>query len=138
VPQLSINELSILTGKTRATVAKGLDSLPFAEGPKQAKLYDSKAALAKLYLAPSEDGSDFITPAEAQRQLTIARKQQIDLEMEVTRKERIPLDVIEAGMDRIFSNAAGLLKAHAGKELSETLLSDIFAELRRLGEVAKT
>src|SRR4051812_21642148 len=54
MPQVSINELHLLTGKARATITKNLDSLPFAEGPKQAKLYDSKAALAKLYLAPSE------------------------------------------------------------------------------------
>ena len=130
MPQYSVKQLSAITGKTRQTVGKKLDGLPFTDGAKGAKLYDTKTALERIYGCSTEDGSEFITAAEAQRQLTIARRQQIDLEMEVTRKERIPLDVIEAVNDRKFRNVAGLLKAHTGKVLDVELLDDIFAELR--------
>ena len=137
MPNLSINELSGLTGKTRATVKKALDSIPFLDGPNSAKLYPSKVALEKLYHAPDKDGGDFITAAEAQRQLTIARKEQINLEMEVTRKERIPLDVIESANDTAFSNVAGMLKAHEGKTLTSEAIGDMLTELRSVSEVVR-
>jgi hypothetical protein len=134
MPNLSINELSELTGKTRATVVKALDGIPFLDGPKSAKLYASKVALEKIYHAPTEDGQKFISAAEAQRQLTIARREQITLEMECTRKERIPLEVTNEVNERAFSNVSGLLKAHEGKQLDQTLIGDILSELRQITE----
>lgn len=133
MPQISINELHILTGKTRATVTKHLDGLPFEEGPKQACLYDSKVALERLYCGDNgKDGAGAITAQEASRQLTIARKQQIDLEMEVTRGDRWPKDDVESIHESALSNVAGLLKAHEGKPLSIDLIKDIFTELREV------
>ncbi len=46
--------------------------------------------------------------------------------MEVTRKERIPLDVVEEINDEAFSNVAAMLKSHTGKFLTEELVNDIF------------
>lgn len=135
MPRLSINELATLTGKTRATVTKRLDGIDPAEDKgKVGKLYDSKIALEKIYLAANESGGEFISSAEAQRQLTIARKEQIDLETACTRKERISLDVLEETNDEIFSNVAGILKAHEGKKLSSESIGDMLSELRRIGE----
>ena len=123
MPLLSINELHKLTGKTRATVTKSMDGLTFQPGPKSGKLYDSKLALAKLY---------GVTAQEASRLLTIARRQQIDLEMEVLRGERWPSEDVEAIHETSLSNVAGLLKAHEGKALTPELIRDIFTELREV------
>ncbi len=133
MPNVSINELASWTGKTRATVTKALDGVPFLDGPKSAKLYPSKVALEKIYLGKDEAGESFVTNQEATRLLTIARREQINLEMEVTRKERIPLDVLTEINERTFSNVAGLLKSHEGKELDTTLINDLFTEFREIG-----
>ncbi len=134
MPNVSINQLCEWTGKRRDTVVRALDGLTFEDGPKGAKLYGSKLALEKIYHAPTEDGGEFISAAEAQRQLTIARREQITLEMECTRKERIPLEVTNEVNERAFSNVAGLLKAHEGKPLDQTLIGDILSELRQITE----
>lgn len=130
--EVSINRLSELTGFARKTVVLRIDGLPNKKkGP--ALMYDSRRALSVLYHGASEeDGGGKVDAAEASRQLTIARRQQIDLEMEVTRKERIPLDVIEAKNETVFSNVAGLLKAHLDKPLTAALTADIFTELRNI------
>lgn len=135
MPKFSEIQLSDMTGKTRDTIRKRLEGIPHERGPKNAKLYDSKTALERIYGQSNEDGSEFITAAEAQRLLTIARRSEIDLNMEIARRERIPLAVIEATNDRVFSNVAGLLKAHVGKPLDEVLVADIFTELRSIGAV---
>ncbi len=132
MPLLSINELHKLTGKTRATVTKSMDGLTFQPGPKSGKLYDSKLALAKLYGVAGEDGTDSVTAQEASRLLTIARRQQIDLEMEVTRGDRWPKEDVENIHETSLSNVAGLLKAHEGKPLTPELIRDIFTELREV------
>jgi HNH endonuclease len=75
--------------------------------------------------------------SDASLKLAVAREEQIRLDMEVTRKERIPLDVIEAINDRALSNVAGLMKAHEGKTLDTVLIGDIFTELRTINEHLK-
>ena len=132
MPLLSINELHKLTGKTRATVTKSMDGLTFQPGPKSGKLYDSKLALAKLYGVAGEDGTGSVTAQEASRLLTIARRQQIDLEMEVLRGERWPSEDVENIHETSLSNVAGLRKAHEGKALTPELIRDIFTELREV------
>jgi len=75
--------------------------------------------------------------AQAALELTVARKQQIDLDMQVTRRDRIPLDVVEQINDTALGNVAGLLKSHRGKALDDTLINDIFTELRGVGAAIK-
>jgi len=134
MPFLSISGLASLTGKARGTVGKALDGLTSKPGPKGAKLFESKAALEKLYSAAGESGGAFVTLAEAQRLLTISRTEEIRLNMEILRKERIPLeDVLEIN-EEVFLHVAGVLKSHAGKMLTEELVNDIFAQFRRIGE----
>jgi hypothetical protein len=133
MPFLSINELHQLTGKTRATVTKHLDGVSFKDGPKKAMLYESQVALERLYRGESSgDDGEPISKLEAERQLTIARKNQIDLEMEVTRGDRWPKDDVESIHEASLSNIAGLLKSHEGKPLSAELIRDIFTELREV------
>jgi hypothetical protein len=130
---ISTKETAELLSMTRETVGKKLSGMTPQEGPKNAKLYPSDRAI-RLCLGKEEgqDG-DHIDYAEAQRLLTVKRGEQIDLQNEVLRKERIPIETAEQVNDRVFSNVAGLLKGHIGKQLDETLIGDIFTELRNVG-----
>ena len=48
MPELSENQLVVLTGKPPRTVRKRLDKLEFKRGKGRAKLYDSSVALALI------------------------------------------------------------------------------------------
>lgn len=137
MPKVSVNEIVAWTGKTRATVMRKIQDLPFEDGPKQAKLYDSGAAMEAIYGRGVETGVEgegtFISNSEAQRLLTIARKKEIEQNMEVTSKERIPLEDVEEINNGAFENICGALKANVGKELSDDLLADMLAQLRGVG-----
>ena len=124
---VSTSELSRLTGATRQTVIRKVDGLPFQSGPKQAKLYNSEEALRRILIGDGEDE----TP---QNRLAIKRAEEIELNMEVTRRQRIPLDDIAEINDRALQNAAGILKAHEGKTLTPEVIAEIFTAMRELGE----
>lgn len=126
----SETQLSDLTGMARLTVRRKLSDIPHERGPKSAKLYDSKIALPILYGIGESGG---LSQAEANRLLTIARREEIDLNMEVTRRERIPIEDVTLINEEALSNIAGLLKAHTGKTLNEQLVNDIFANARAIG-----
>ena len=125
---VSLNEISILLGIERETAKRKLANIAPQNGPKGAKLYPSDRAI-RLCLGyadnGSEDGEEKISLPEAQRLLTLAKKEQTDLQNEVLRKERVPLEDIEEANERVLSNVAGLIKAHVGKPLDESLVSDI-------------
>lgn len=131
---VSVKLLSELLSMQRETVAKKLSSLVPTAGPKQAKLYPSDRAINMCLGRGEESDTGYVDQAEANRQLAIKRGAQIDLEMEVTRKERIPLDVLEDVNDRAFSNVAGMLKAHEGKTLTAAAIGDMLSELRSVSE----
>lgn len=77
----------------------------------------------------TDEGDDRTT----RRALNIARHDEIRLNMEVTARTRIPLDLIEEIDERLHSNIAGILKGRRNKTLDEETLSDIFGELRQVG-----
>lgn len=133
MPNVSINELSHWTGKNRATIAKALDGIEYFPGPTGGKLYPSRTALEKLYHASTANGGTFINKGEADRQLVMARKEQIHLEMEVTRGQRWPKPDVEEIHEKALFNVAGLIKAHEGKVLNNALIQDLFTELRGVG-----
>lgn len=133
MPNVSINELSIWTGKDRQTISRALDGIDFIPGDRGAKLYPSRVALEKLYHASTVNGGTFTNKGEADRQLVLARKDQIHLEMEVTRGQRWPKQDVEEIHEKALFNVAGLIKAHEGKVLNNQLIQDLFAELRGVG-----
>ena len=136
--RLNIHELAKLTGKERKTIQKKLQGVPYEAGTQSQKRYESKVALEIIYVGATEDAAGAtLTSAEASRQLTIARKEQIDLEMEVTRKQRIPLDVLDTINETAFSNVVGMLKAHEGKLLTASAIGDMLGELREIGARVK-
>lgn len=146
VTLLSINKLSLLTGKTRESIGKKLAGVPFNLGGGDArpgKFYDSKFALEILYLGRRADGGDedvvgrTLTPAEASRDLNIAKKAQIELAMETARKERIPIEDANAVNEEIFLHVAALIKTHTGKILTDELVNDLFTSMREIGTKVK-
>jgi hypothetical protein len=126
--QVSQNQLSELTGKDRKTIRKLLADMPHTPGPHSAMLYDSKRALEKIYIGDGD--AAFVTTAEAFRQLTIAKKDQIDLDMQIKRGERIPLEDAEAVFNEAVMAIAGIIKA---SKLPVSAVNEIFGQLREAG-----
>lgn len=135
--KFSINELSQMTGSTRATVTRKVANLPFEDGTKGAKLYESRPALEAILIGPVSEEGQPVSYNEAQRLLSIAKRHEIELGMEVTRKERIPLDVLETVNEKALSNVVGILKAHEGQLLTVEVIGDMLAEMREIGAKLK-
>lgn len=132
---LSESQLAELTQRDRKTVRAKLMEVPYEDGPRNAKLYESHIALGVLYGVGADYKKGVVTPQEAARRLTLKRTEEIDLNMEVTRRERIPLEDVEEHNEQVLGNIAGIFKANEGKQLSPELIQELFAELRRMDEV---
>lgn len=122
------NEIATLTGCDKKTVKSRLAGVVAKPGPNRANLYDSTIALRKVMGLDHQEG-DPVTPAQAQLQLTIARKQEIELSMEVMRRERIPIDVLNGALDQVFGAINGIIKANADRIGSEGV-ADIQSQIR--------
>lgn len=126
--ELSISELADLTGFDRRTVTKKLEKFTWSEGPKGAHLYNSKGALAALYVAENE-GKTFDQARTEQAlenaALTRARREEVE-------KKRPPLDLVLAFFDAAGQEVAALLKAHKGKTLDQARVDKIFESFREL------
>lgn len=135
---VGIGELAALCDCDDRTVKKRLGAMPFEDGPRDAKLYQSKPAILKIMqVSEDQDGGRIPTVQEASRDLNIAKRDQIELQMEVLRKERIPLEDLDAINNEVFSNAAAVLKAHEGKTLDADLVNDLLGQFREIGAKVK-
>lgn len=117
--QVSINQLAELTGRDRRTITRRLEDLPFSEGEKGAHLYDARTALDAIYLSQS--------PRDA---LDEKRCAQIDLQMEISRKQRIPMKIVAAIWDAALQSFTATLKAAKGKKLDAAKINELIALLR--------
>jgi hypothetical protein len=117
-------ELAELTQKDRKTIRYLLANLKPEPGPRGAKLYPSNLALETIYLG--SEGA--ITNAEAVRQLNIAKKAEIDLQMSITRGERIPIDDVNEAVGQVFAAIRGIVKA----SLPVDRANEVFDEMRRV------
>ena len=133
--KVSVSEISALTNKTRETVGKALRNLKSEPGPNNAKLYDSAVALERVY-GVFEKG-DAVSLQDAQRHLAVARRQEIDVNIEIARKQRIPLDDVVEINNEVFANVAATLKAHEGKVLTMETINDLYDQFRAIGEQIK-
>lgn len=79
---ISISELAELTGKDRRDVRAALDGLDYKLGPKNSKEYNSKDALARLYLKTN------LSTVEEQRA-------EAQLEVEKLRGKKLLQDILE-------------------------------------------
>jgi hypothetical protein len=131
----SESQLALWTKRDRKTVRAKLINLPFENGPKGAKLYEAHEALLILHGTEKGQDANKLTAQEAAKLLTIKRTEEIELNMQVVRRERIPVAMVEEHNDQVLQNCAGILKAHEGKKLTPELIQEIFAEFRRMEEI---
>lgn len=127
-----INEIAAFLGVSRETVRKKIADMSFVDGPNSAKLYDSSKASRAIFGSGATGNGRSIDYAQAQCELAVARKEEIELNMEVTSRTRVPIEVCDTIDERTFTNVAGLIKSHEGKPLTAALIGDIFSELRQL------
>ena len=124
--RVSVYWLTQATGKHQATVRKRIANLiPDAKGK-----YDSTVALEAIYCGLADANGQKIGTPEAVRLLTIARKEEIDLDMEIKRGERIPIEDCLAIDNQVFQSIAGTIKANSGKRLDESVTNELFDSLR--------
>jgi len=102
---VSKSELRNLTGNAVPTITKRLEKLKYKKGPRNAQLYESKAALPILY--SSSSGSSY------EQERTRLTKAQADLtELNVSEKNGTLLDsdvVHEMLMGKVMAARSGLL-----------------------------
>jgi len=124
--KVSIYWLNQATGKHPGTIKKRIANLT----PDSRGKYDSATALEAIYVGLVAENGEFISTPEAVRQLTIAKKSEIDLEMEIKRGDRIPIADCLAVDNEVFQAIAGTIKANRNKQLSEEVTNEIFDNLR--------
>ena len=127
MPLVSANWLSRHTGKDWRTIKKRIDKLSHDNRGR----VDCASALESIYCGNGSNGNgEFIATPEAIRQLTIAKKQEIDLEMEIKRKERIPIEDCLSVDNEILQSIAAALKAKRNTLLPESLINELFESMR--------
>ena len=124
--KVSIYWLNQATGKHPGTIRKRIANIT----PDPRGKYDSAVALEAIYVGLAETNGEFVSTPEAVRQLTIAKKEEIDLEMEIKRGDRIPISDCLAVDNEVFQAIAGTIKANRNKQLSEEVTNEIFDNLR--------
>jgi hypothetical protein len=124
MPTVSINFLSRHTGKDRRTIKRRLDKLPADASGK----FDSVTALEAIYCGTPIGENGFISTPEAIRQLTIAKKEQIELQNQIARSERIPIGDVNEAVGQVFGAIRGIVKAN----LSVDHANEVFDEMRRV------
>ncbi len=131
--QVSINNLSELTGKDRRTIKRLIAQVKADSDGK----FDSKDALETIYYGKKGEDEQFVPQSEAYRRLTIRKDAEIALDMEIKRKERIPLVVCEQVDDETFQSIAAVLKSRKGKRLDESVINEIFELMRDIPKQRK-
>jgi hypothetical protein len=123
--RVSIYWLAQATEKHRGTVKKRVAALE----PDKHGRYDSAAALEAIYCgaAPGDNG-EFISTPEAFRLLTLARKRQIEIDVDIKRRTRIPIEDCERAVNLVFGAIRGIVKAN----LSVERANEVFDEMRRV------
>ena len=126
--ELSINQLSEMTGKDRRTISTRLAKLDHEVGPKQAHLYDSALALALIY-GTDADGKSL---DDARKELALEQAGLARVKREEAEKKRPPIVLVEQLLDEVGQATASILKAAKGKVLSEDKINEIFTKFREL------
>ncbi len=129
MPQVSANWLARHTGKDWRTISKRIDRL----ARNKRGYVDSATALEAIYCGVSGENGEVITGPEAVRLLNIAKKSEIELDMEIKRGERLPRSDVELAHDEVFKSIAGVLKANRDKQLTEESINEIFDQFRSIG-----
>ncbi len=130
--RLSINKLSELTGHSRATVKKYLAGFQSESGE-----YESSQVLQLVSPKDGTAGGQTVSNAEAVRLLNIKRTSEIDLEMEIKRKERIPLALCQQINAEVCDSIGAVAKSCLNKTFTQEKLNEIFEMLRSIPDKLK-
>jgi len=125
--RVSIYWLTQATEKHRGTVKKRVAGL---DADKHGR-YDSAAALEAIYCgaAPGDNG-EFISTPEAVRQLTLAKKTQIELQNAKFREEFYPREFVHFWIKHAFLIVTATLKGNVNRLLTVETVNDIFDQVR--------
>ena len=91
----SIAAIASLTGMSRELVARRLKGLPYEDGPRASKMYDTVVALPKLYVV---DDAKTIDLTQARAVLATKQSAKIDLDMELRRGDFVPRSEAKDGI----------------------------------------
>jgi len=129
--QVTVNWLSECSGMHPNTVKRRTTDLPRDARGKFKRI----PALQAIYRGTiTQLNGEFVSTPEAVRRLTIAKKEEIELEMEIKRGLRIPIDTVKEVVGRAFMSVAATIKANRDKVLTEAQINEMFAMLRDSGE----
>ncbi len=127
--EMSISELSILTGFTRETVAKRLQDAPYTTVG-VARRFDTKLALPLLYEASSGGGSAQTNLMIERAALAKAQRIKIEIETGVMRRDLIPAATVETTWAGMTSAARARLLALPYRIAVDAIAADgVFARI---------
>ena len=121
----TINHAAAEFGIDRATLSNRLRAAGIAAGT-DGRFSSKQIAAAVL----GDRGAELTAKTRAERENWELRNEEI-------RRTRIPIDMVESFTKRLCDNIAGILKSRRDKFLDEETMSDLFAELRGVGERLK-
>jgi hypothetical protein len=122
--RVTINWLASCSGMHFNTVRKRLAGLESDQNGK----FDRVTALGRLYVG--EDGE--MTYSEVQKRLALEKTKQIQLQNEVTRKERIPIGIVMDIHDQTLQAMTATLKASVGKVMTVDRVNEILTGFREI------
>ena len=127
--ELSISELSVLTGFTRETVAKRLQDVNFTTVG-AARRFDSKLALPALYEAAAGGGNAQTNLMVERAKLAATQRQKLELEIGVMQSRLLEAGVVEATWSNLTSAARQRLLAIPYRIAVDAIAADgVFARI---------
>lgn len=127
--EMSISELSNLTGFTRETVGKRLADIPHTTAAGNAKRYDPRAALPALY-GVTGGNSGQVDLMRERALLARSQRQKIDLEIGVMQRDLIPASVVETTWSGMTTAARARLLALPYRLAVDAIAADgVFARI---------
>ena len=124
--EMSISELSALTGFTRETVGKRLADIPHTAAG-NAKRYDPRQALPALYEVACNSGQ--IDLMRERAMLARSQRQKIDLEIGVMQRELLPASLVASVWGGMTTAARQRLLAIPYRMATAALAADGFAAI---------
>ncbi len=127
--EMSISELSVLTGFTRETVAKRLQDVAFTTVG-VARRFDTKLALPALYEAAAGGGSAQTNLMVERAKLAATQRQKLELEIGVMQRDLIPASTVETTWSGMTTAARARLLALPYRLAVDAIAADgVFARI---------
>ena len=128
--QVTINWLAECVGMHPSTVKRRTTGLQRDTAGKLNRVQ----ALEAVFIGTVETTDGWITTQEAVRQLTVEKALQVRLQNEVTRKERIPIDDVNAIIGPVFLSIAAIIKSRLNRVMDLDTINELFDQLRNVPE----